>query len=95
MQRISCGAMKALSRVTRPQSGRHASLERCQSWVDQAMVCHVALVLLSFVVLQVLGRQPDEPLAAVKERWQLAVLRNGEQPPAPLRACPPQLRPTA
>ena len=74
---------------------QYASLERCQSWVDQAMVRHVALVLLSFVVLQVLRQRPSEPHPAVKERWQLAVLRNGEQPPAPLRACPPELRPTA
>lgn len=30
-----------------------------------------------------------------KERWQLAVVRAGETPPLPLRACPPELRPTA
>jgi hypothetical protein len=74
---------------------QYVGLEQCQCWVDQAMVRHVALVLLGFVVLQVLRQRPDEPLAAVKERWQLAVLQNGEQPPAPLRACPPELRATA
>jgi hypothetical protein len=63
--------------------------------VDQAMVRHVALVLLTFVVLQILRHSGDESVGAVKERWQLMVLRDGEAPPAPLRACPPELRPTA
>jgi hypothetical protein len=52
-------------------------------------------VFLTFVVLQLLRDKPDEALATVKERWQLALLRNGENAPAPLRACPPELRPTA
>ncbi len=72
-----------------------AGLAACQCWVDQAMVRHVALVFLTFVVLQLLRTAPHESLAAVKERWQLAVLRNGELPPEPLRACPPHLRLTA
>jgi hypothetical protein len=33
--------------------------------------------------------------AAVKERWQLALTRQGEPPPAPLKACPAHLRATA
>jgi hypothetical protein len=74
---------------------QYGGLAACQSWVDQVMVRHVALVLLGFVVLQMLRQRPTEPLAAVKERWQLVVLRNGEAPPPPLRACPPELRPTA
>jgi hypothetical protein len=76
-------------------SKQFAGLEACQCWVDQAMVRHVALVLLTFVVLQLLRRAASEPVGAVKERWQLAVIRAGEVPPAPLRACPPELRPTA
>jgi len=72
-----------------------AGLEACQCWVDQAMVRHVSLVLLTFVVLQLLRMQPDESVGVVKERWQLAVLRDGEAPPQPLRACPPELRATA
>ncbi len=76
-------------------SKQFAGLEACQCWVDQAMVRHVALVLLTFVVLQLLRRSVSEPVGAVKERWQLAVIRAGEAPPAPLRACPPELRPTA
>src|SRR5436305_2824072 len=74
---------------------QYAALEACQCWVDQAWVRHVGLVLLTFVVLQILRRRPSESLAAVKERWQLEVERNGEQPPPPLRACPPELRATA
>lgn len=76
-------------------SKQFAGLEACQCWVDQAMVRHVALVLLTFVVLQLLRHSANESVGAVKERWQLAVIRAGEAPPAPLRACPPELRPTA
>lgn len=76
-------------------SKQFAGLEACQCWADQAMVRHVALVLLTFVVLQLLRRSANEPVGTVKERWQLAVLRAGEAPPPPLRACPPELRPTA
>ena len=73
-------------------SKQFAELEACQCWVDQAMVRHVALVLLTFVVLQLLRHSPDEPVGTVKERWQVAVIRDGEQPPPPLRACPVELR---
>lgn len=76
-------------------SKQFTGLEACQCWVDQAMVRHVGLVLLTFVVLQLLRTTPDESVGAVKERWQLAVLRDGEVPPPPLRVCPPELRPTA
>jgi SRSO17 transposase len=76
-------------------SKQYAGLGACQCWVDQAMVRHVALVLLTFVVLQLLRRDPSEPVASVKERWQLAVVRQGEAPPPPLRACPAHLRATA
>jgi SRSO17 transposase len=76
-------------------SKQFSGLEACQCWVDQAMVRHVGLVLLTFVVLQLLRTTPDESVGAVKERWQLAVIRNGEVALPPLRACPPELRPTA
>lgn len=76
-------------------SKQFAGLEACQCWVDQAMVRHVALVLHTFVVLQMLRQANDESVGTVKERWQLALLRDGEAPPTPLRACPPELRPTA
>lgn len=72
-----------------------AGLAACQARVDQAPVRHVALVLLTFVVLQHLRHRPTESVGAVKERWQLAVVQNGERPPTPLRCCPPELRATA
>lgn len=71
------------------------ALEACQAWVDPAFVRHVALVLLTFVVLQRLRLSPSESVGAVKQRWQLAVLQNGQHPPPPLRACPAHLRATA
>ena len=52
-------------------------------------------VLLGFVVLQHLRTGPSESLAAVKERWRLALTHQGQSPPAPLEACPAHLRPTA
>lgn len=76
-------------------SKQFAGLGACQCWVDQAMVRHVAFVLLTFVVLQMLRRNPQETVAAVKERWQLEVARDGQSPPPPLKACPPELRATA
>jgi hypothetical protein len=72
-----------------------AGLGACQCWVDQAMVRHVAFVLLTFVVLQMLRRDPLETLGTVKERWQLEVARDQQSPPTPLKACPPELRVTA
>jgi hypothetical protein len=74
---------------------QYAGLGACQCWSDAAMVRHVALVLVALVVLQRLRLHPAEPLAQVKERWQLAVTRQGELPPPPLKACPAHLRPTA
>lgn len=74
---------------------QYAGLEACQCWADQAWVRHVGFVLLTFVVLQKLRARPDESVAAVKERWQLATLQRGEAPPLPLRACPAHLRSTA
>lgn len=72
-----------------------ASLQACQCWADVALVRHVSLVFLTFVVLQLLRNSADESVGAVKERWQLAVIQAGEAPPASLRACPPHLRSTA
>ncbi len=74
---------------------QYGGLEACQCWVDQAMVRHVALVLLGFVVLQIMRHSPLETVAAVKERWQLESIRAGQAPPAPLKTCPPHLRMTA
>ncbi len=76
-------------------SKQFTGLEACQCWSNQALVRHVGLVFLTFVVLQVLRATPHESVGAVKERWQLAIIRDGDVPPPPLRACPPELRATA
>jgi hypothetical protein len=69
-----------------------AGLAACQAWVDQALVRHVALVFLAFVVLQLLRRDPQETAGAVKARWLGEVLRDGQLPPPPLHAAPIQFR---
>jgi hypothetical protein len=69
-----------------------AGLAACQCWIDQAFVRHVALVFLAFVVLQVLRHAPQETVGAVKTRWQGEILRDGQTPPQPLRAAPPEFR---
>jgi hypothetical protein len=74
---------------------QYAGLGACQCFTDAAMVRHVALVLIGFVVLQRLRLDHAESVAAVKERWQLAITRQAEPPPVPLRACPAHLRATA
>ena len=65
-----------------------AGLEACQCWADPALVRHVALVFLTFVVLQRLRHDPQETVGAVKGYWQGEVLRDGQAPPPPLRAAP-------
>lgn len=72
-----------------------AGFGACQCWVDQAMVRHVALVFLSFVVLQMLRQSGEDSVGMVKARWQLEAIRHGQLPPPPLKACPPDLRRTA
>src|SRR5438067_2914160 len=80
--------IETIFRDTKPLAG----LAACQCWVDQALVRHVALVFLTFVVLQLLRRDPQETVGAVKARWQSEVLRDGQTPPQPLRAVPPEFR---
>jgi SRSO17 transposase len=96
-----------LTRVVAPKHSRwsvetifrdtkqYTGLGACQCSTDQAMVRHVALVLVAFIVLQQLRLDPSERLGAVKERWQLAITRQAEPPPTPLKACPAHLRATA
>jgi hypothetical protein len=74
---------------------QYTGLGACQCDSDAAMVRHLGLVLLGLVVLQQLRTHPGESLAAVKERWQLTLTHQGQPPPAPLKACPAHLRPTA
>jgi DDE superfamily endonuclease len=90
-RKMSRWSIETLFRDTK----QYAGLEACQCRVDQAMVRHVSLVLLTFVVMQMMRRSGEESLGLVKERWQLEVMRDGESPPPLLKACPPHLRPTA
>jgi hypothetical protein len=69
-----------------------AGLAACQGWVDRAMVRHVAPVCLTCVALQLLRRDPQGTVGAVKARWHAEVLRDGQAPPLPLRATPPEFR---
>jgi hypothetical protein len=50
---------------------QYGGVEACQCRVDQAMVRHVGLVLLTFVVLQMMRRSEEESFGSIKE--QLAV----------------------
>jgi SRSO17 transposase len=72
-----------------------AGLEACQCWVDRAMVRHVGFALLTFVVMQLMRQTAEESVSSVKERWQMALVQDGEPPPVPLKACPSHLRATA
>jgi len=90
-RKMSRWSIETLFRDTK----QYAGLEACQCRVDQAMVRHVGLVLLTFVVMQMMRRSPEESVGSVKEHWQLEVMRDGESSPPLLKACPPHLRPTA
>ncbi len=60
-------------------------LAACQCRVDQALVRHVVLVLVAFVVLQRLRLHPKETLGEVKARLQHELFTGGMLPPPPLR----------
>ena len=62
-----------------------SGLAACQCRVDQALVRHVALVLIAFVVLQRLRLHPKETLGEVKERLQRELFTGGMPAPAPLQ----------
>lgn len=64
-----------------------AGLAACQCRVDQALVRHIAFVLLPFVVLQILRRDPAATLGAVKERLQLCLMQGNCPAPPPLSTC--------
>lgn len=46
----------------------------CQCWLDVAQVMHIAFVLLAFLVMQMLRRDPKETLGSVKDHLQKEVL---------------------
>lgn len=62
-----------------------AGFAACQCRVPQAMVRHVAFVLLTYVVLTQLKLDPSETAGEVKERLQLQMVSGGVLPPNPLK----------
>lgn len=62
-----------------------AGLAACQSRVDQAMVRHVAFVLIAFILLQRLRLHPEETLGEVKDRLQREVMTGGLHAPVLLK----------
>jgi hypothetical protein len=61
-----------------------AGFAACQCRVPQAMVRHVAFVLLTYIALNELKADPSETAGNVKERLQLEVIRAGATSPEPL-----------
>ena len=53
--------------------------------MDQALVRHVAFVLIAFIILQRLRLPPKETLSEVKDRLQRALITGGLPAPAPSR----------
>ncbi len=62
-----------------------SGLAACQCRVDQALVRHVASVLIAFIILQRLRLHPKETLGEVKDRLQRELITGGLPAPAPLR----------
>jgi hypothetical protein len=56
----------------------------CQCIVDGAQVLHIAFVLLAFLVLQMLRRDPKETLGSVKDRLQLEAMVGQDSAPSVL-----------
>jgi len=62
-----------------------SGLAACQCRVDQALVHHVAFVLLAFIILQRLRRHPKETLGELKNRLQRELITGGLPAPTPLQ----------
>lgn len=62
-----------------------SGLAACQCRVDQALVRHVAFVLIGFIILQRLRLHPKETLGEVKDRLQRELITGGLPAPAALR----------
>jgi hypothetical protein len=72
-------SIETLFRDTQQFSG----LAACQCRVDQALVRHVAFVLIAFIALQWLRRHPEETLGEVKDRLQREVMTGSLAAPVP------------
>jgi hypothetical protein len=62
-----------------------SGLAACQCRVDQALVRHVAFVLIGFVILQRLRLHPKENLGEAKDRLQREAMTGRLPAPKPLR----------
>jgi hypothetical protein len=62
-----------------------SGLAACQCRVDQALVRHVAFVLIACVVLQRLRLHPKETLGEAKDRLQRDMITGGLAAPSPLK----------
>ena len=62
-----------------------SGLAACQCRANQALVRHVAFVLIAFIVLQQLRLHPKETLGEVKDRLQLEAMTGGLPVPEPLK----------
>jgi len=62
-----------------------SGLAACQCRADQALVHHVAFVLIGFIILQRLRLHLKETLGEVKDRLQRELITDGMSAPAPLR----------
>ena len=62
-----------------------SGLAACQCRVDQALVRHVAFVLIAFILLQHLRLHSKETLGEVKDRLQRELITGGMPAPVPLR----------
>jgi len=62
-----------------------AALAACQCRVDDALVRHIAFVLVTFIVLQLLGLHRQETVGETKERLQLSVIQQNAMRPRPLK----------
>ena len=74
-------SVEALFRDTKHFSG----LAACQCRVDQALVRHVAFVLIGFIILQRLRLHSKETLGEVKDRLQRELITGGLLAPPSLR----------
>jgi hypothetical protein len=74
-------SIEALFRDTKQFGG----LAACQSRVDQAMVRHVAFVLIVFIILQRLRLHLEGTLGEVKDRLQRRVFTGGLPAPSSLK----------
>ena len=80
-RKVSRWSIETLFRDTKQE----AALAACQCRVDQALVRHIALVFISFILLQLFGLRHQETVGETKERLRLRVMTHGAPTPEPLQ----------